>query len=97
MLGANSRGLDKTFRELIEAWEISLKNRDPYRDSEIDHFFRLLGFDIAFFAFWFRSDLKPTAVKHFLTAVHKHGTGAHNLVRIVAILAQRNASESVCR
>ena len=91
VLGANSRGLDKTFHKLIEAWETSLKNRDSYRDREIDHFCRLLGFDIAFFAFWFRSDLKPTAVKRFLTAVHKHGTGAHSLVRIVAILAQRKA------
>ena len=91
VLGANSRGLDKTFHKLTEAWEISLKNRDSYRDREIDHFFRPLGFDIAFFAFWFRSDLKAAAVKRFLTAVHKHGTGAHNLVRIVAILAQRNA------
>ena len=91
VLGANSRGLDKTFRKLIEVWETSLENRDWYRDREIDHFFRLLGFDIAFFAFWFRSDLKPAAVRRFLNAVHKHGTRAHNLVRIVAILAQRNA------
>ena len=91
VLGANSRGLDKTFCELIRAWEASSKNRDPYRDGGTDHFFRLLGFDIAFFAFWSRSDLKPAAVTRFLTAVHKHGTGAHNLVRIVAILAQREA------
>ena len=91
VLGSNSRGLDKTFQNLTEVWETFLNNRDSYRDREIDHFFRLLGFDIAFFAFWFRSDLKPAAVKRFLTAIHKHGTGAHNLVRIVAILAQRNA------
>ena len=91
VLGANSRRLDKTFRELIRVWEASPKNCDPYRDRRTDNFFRLLGFDIAFFAFWSRSDLRPAAVKRFLTAVHKHGTGAHNLVRIVAILAQRNA------
>ena len=91
VLDANSRGLDKTFRELIGAWDASSKNRDLYRDGGLDHFFRLLGFDIAFFAFWSRSDLKPVAVQRFLTAVHKHGTGARNLVRIVAILAQRKA------
>ena len=90
VLGATRR-LDKTFCELIRAWETSSKNRDPYRGGGGDDFFRRLGFDIAFFAFWSRSDLKPAAVKHFLTAVHEHGTGAHNLVRIVAILAQRKA------
>ena len=91
VLAANSRGLDKTVRELIRAWDASSKNRDPYRDRQIDHFFQWLGFDIVIFVFWSRSDLKPATVTRILTAVHKHGVGAHNLVRIVSILAQRTA------
>ena len=89
VLGANSRGLDKAFRDLIGAWETSLKNSGPYRYMGIDRFFYRLGFDMAYFAFWSRSGLKPASVKCFLTAVHKHGIKTNKLVHIVAILAQR--------
>jgi hypothetical protein len=95
VLGAHPRGLDKAFRELIKTWEASSRNRDPYRAGEVDRFFRLLGLDIAFFAFWSRSELKPAAVKRFLTAVHSQDVGAYNLVRIVAILAQRRALQTL--
>lgn len=95
VLGAHSRGLGKAFGELIRAWETSSRNRDPFRSGEVEHFFRTLGFDIAFFAFWSRSNLKPTDVKRFLTAVHGQNVGAHNLVRIVAILAQRKALQTL--
>ncbi len=95
VLGAHSRGLDKAFRELIKTWEASLRNRDPYRAGEIEHFFRLLGLDIVLFAFWSRSELKLAAVKRFLTAVHSQDVGAHHLVRIVAILAQRKALQTL--
>ena len=94
VLGADSRGLDKAFRELIQTWEASSRSRDPYHTGDIKHFFRMLGFEVAFFAFWSRSDLKPADVKLFLTAVHSQGVGAHNLVRIVAILAQRKALQT---
>jgi len=89
VLGAHPRGLDKAFRELIETWEDSSKNSDPYRTDERDHFFTMLGLDIALFSLWARSDLKPDSVRRFLTTVHNHGFGAPNLVRIVAILAQK--------
>ncbi len=95
VLGAHSRGLGKAFRELIEAWEASSRNRVPFRPGEVEHFFRTLGFDIAFFAFWSRSNLKATDVERFLTAVHSQNVGAHNLVRIVAILAQRKALQTL--
>ena len=88
-LGAHARGLDKAFLELINIWEDSSKNHDPYRVGEIEHFFRMLGLDIALFALWARSDLKRASVKRFLTAAHNQDVGAHNIVRIVAILTQR--------
>lgn len=89
VLASHSRGLGKAFRDLIEVWEASSRNRDPYPSGEVERFFRMLGFDIASFAFWSRFDLKPADIKRFLTAVHNQNIGAHNLVRIVAILAQR--------
>lgn len=89
VLGAGSRRADKAFCELIEMWENSSRNRDPYCSGDAEHFFRLLGFNMALFVFWSRSEIKPLAAKRFLSAVNKQCPGAHNLVRIVAILAQR--------
>jgi hypothetical protein len=95
VLRAHPRGLDKAFHELIETWEASFTKRDPYRAGKIEHFFRKLGFDIAFFTFWSRSGLKLAAVKRFLTTIHSQDFGAHNLVRIVAILARRKALQTL--
>ena len=91
VLGANSRSLDKTFHELISAWKASTNNRNPYRSQRFGHFFRHLGFEIAFFVLWSRSNLGPAAVKRLLTVIHELGIDAKNLVRIVSILAQNKA------
>lgn len=90
-LGASPRRLDKAFIELIKTWEATSQKRDPYRPGDTDDFFRLLGFDIALFTLWSYSALKPLAVKRFLAAVHRLGATAHDLIRIVAILAQRKS------
>lgn len=95
VLGAHPRGLDKAFLEVIEAWEESSKNRDPYRSDGIDHFFSMLGLDITLFSLWARPDLKPDSIKRFLAEVHNQGIGAHSLVHIVAILAQRMPFQSL--
>ena len=42
-LSAGPRQSNRAFCELVEAWEVSSRNRDPYRDSETDDFFRMLG------------------------------------------------------
>lgn len=95
VLGARPRGVDRALRELIETWEESSRSRDPHRVGDIDHFFRFLGLDIALFAVWSRSDLKPGAVECFLTAAQRQGVGAHDVVRIVEILAQRASLQSL--
>ena len=95
VLRAPPRGLGEAFRQLIETWEKSSKPRDPYRSGEIDRFFHLLGLDIGIFALWSRSELKPAAVRHFLTAVHRQYVDASNHIRIVAILAQRKPLQSI--
>lgn len=89
VLRASPGRADKPFCELIEAWDRSLENCTSYLDDRREIFFRLLGFDLLFFAFWSRSDFNKVAIKQFLSAIQKHGTGLNNLIQIVAILAQR--------
>ena len=95
VLGAHTRGVDKAFSNLVETWEESSKTRDPYRADNKDFFFHLLGLNTTLFCLWARSDLKPDSVRRFLTAIHNQGIGAHNLVRIVAILAQRKPLQAL--
>ena len=95
VLSTDSRCLDKTFRKLIRAWEAFAKNDSPYQHEKIDHFLSQLGFNIAFFVLWSRPGLQKATVKRFLTVVHRYGSDVHNLVRIVAILAQRKALRSL--
>ncbi len=94
-LGAHPRNLDEAFCDLITIWGTSSKIEDTYHRGEIGRFFRLWGFEIAFFSFWSLTGLKPTTVKRFLTALHAHEVGARRLVRIVAILAQRKTLQTL--
>ena len=86
---ATSRSVDIDFRNLLKVWEAARKMRYPYRDGKSDRFFAVLGFEVAMFALWVRSDLSREAVDDFLTAAHDQGIFAFNLVRIVSILAKR--------
>jgi len=95
VLGAYPRGINKAFCELIETWEKSSKNRDPYRSDDREYFFRILGLETALFALWARSELNLDSVKRFLTAVHDQGVGPDNLIQIVAILAQRSSLQAL--
>ena len=63
--------------------------RYPYQEGKADRFFAVLGFEMAMFALWVRSDLSRGTVDDFLTAAHDQGIFAFNLVRIVSILAKR--------
>jgi hypothetical protein len=94
-LAASARTIDKRFVELVEAWEQAQKNRDPYRVDDIDPFFQFLGFDAVLFVLWSRSELKPHSIDRMLTAVHAHMSNASDLIRIVAILAQRASLHSI--
>lgn len=94
-LAASARTIDKRFVELVEAWEQARKNRDHYRVENIDPFFQLLGFDAVLFVLWSRSELKPQSIDRMLEAVHAHMSNASDLVRIVAILAQRAPLHSI--
>lgn len=94
-LAASARTIDKRFVELVEAWEQARKNRDPYRVEDVDPFFQFLGFDAVLFVLWSRSELKPHSIDRMLTAVHAHISNASDLIRIVAILAQRSSLHSI--
>ena len=91
VLAAPPHSVDKAFIGLLDAWKDAPKNRDPYRSGEIEHFSRVLGLNTALFALWTRSELKPASVERFLTTVHGQSIGAHDLVRIVSILAKRQS------
>jgi len=94
-LAASARTIDKRFVELVEAWEQSRKNRDHYRVGDIDPFFQFLGLDAVLFTLWSHSELKPQSIERMLTAVHAHMSNASDLVRIIAILAQRTPLHSI--
>ena len=94
-LAASARTIDKRFIALVEAWEQARKNRDHYRVEDIDPFFQFLGLDTVLFILWSRNELKPQSIERMLTAVHAHMSNASDLVRIVAILAQRPPLHSI--
>lgn len=94
-LAASARTIDKRFVELVEAWEQTRRNRDHYRVVDIDPFFQFLGFDTVLFVLWSRSELKPQTIGRMLTAVDARMSNASDLVRIVAILAQRASLHSI--
>lgn len=94
-LAASARTIDKRFVELVEAWEQTRKNRDHYRVGDIDPFFQFLGLDAVLFTLWSRCELKPQSVERMLTALHARMSNASDLVRIVAILAQRTPLHSM--
>lgn len=93
-LGASARTVDKCFVELVEAWEETRKIRDRYREGT-DLFFQFLGFDAVLFVLWSRSKLKPQSIDRMLKAVHDEMSNAGDLIRIVAILAQRAPLHSI--
>ena len=88
-LAATPRQIDRRFVQLIEAWETARETNDPYRTERIDLFFHSLGLSAALFVLWTRDELQEASIKRLLTAIHAHDIGSTNLVRIVAILAQR--------
>ena len=88
-LAASARTIDKRFVELLEAWEQARKNRDHYQANDIDPFFQFLGLDAVIFILWSRSELTPQSIERMLTALHAHMCNASDLIRIIAILAQR--------
>jgi len=90
-LAASPRRVDDAFIKLLKAWEDTRKSRDTYRIQEIDNLFHMLGLETALFALWARSELKPSSVKRFLTAMHGQNVSAHTYIQIVSILAQRQA------
>ncbi|MCE5263314.1 MAG: NACHT domain-containing protein [Deltaproteobacteria bacterium] len=94
-LAASTRTIDKRFVELVEAWEQTRKNHDHYRGGNIDPFFQFLGFDVVLFTLWSRSELKPLSIQRMLTGVHAQMSNASDLVRIIAILAQRTPLHAI--
>ena len=95
VLGANSSSLDNAYIELIDTWEESTKNHYPYRSDETKQYFFMLGLDIALFVLWARSDLNLNSIERFLAFVKNQDVGAHTLVHIVAILAQREPLQAI--
>jgi len=94
-LAASARTIDKRFVELVEVWEQARKNRDHYRPDDIDRFFQFLGLDAVLFILWSRSELTPQSIERMLTTLHAHMSNASDLIRIIAILAQRTPLHSI--
>ncbi|MDZ7832803.1 MAG: NACHT domain-containing protein [Desulfobacterales bacterium] len=94
-LAASTRTINKRFVELVEAWEQTRKNSDHYRAGDIDPFFQSLGLDAVIFTLWSHSGLKPQSIERMLTAIHARMSSASDLVRIIAILAQRTSLHSI--
>ena len=95
VLAASSRSVNKAFMKLLKAWEDARKKRDPSRSGEIDHFFRMLGFETALFVLSARIELKPTSAQRFLGTVNGQDVGPDNLIRIVSILAKRQPLQAL--
>ena len=95
VLAASSRSVNKAFMELLKAWEDARKKRDPSLTGEIDHFFRMLGFETALFVLSARIELKPTSVQRFLGTVNGQDIGPDDLIRIVSILAKRQPLQAL--
>lgn len=91
VLATNTRGLDRALHKLIDVWESVSKERNPYEARRTDGFLYRLGFDIVRFVVWARSDCKASSVRRFLEVIHNHEAGAASLIRVVAILAKREA------
>ena len=89
VLGATSRGVEKSFMALLRIWVDACKTKDYYYAGEIDPFLKALGFQTALFVLWVRNELKPKSVKCFLEIVDGQDIGAGDLIRIVSILAKR--------
>lgn len=94
-LAASARTIDNRFVELVETWEQARKNRDHYRSEGIDHFFHFLGLEAVFFTLWSRSELKPQTIAQMLKTLHAHTSNPSELIRIIAILAQRTPLHSI--
>jgi len=94
-LAASAQTIDKRFVELVEVWEQVRKNRDHYRSNAIDRFFQFLGLDVVLFILWSRSELRPQSIERMLTTLHAHMSNASDLIRIIAILAQRTPLHSI--
>ena len=71
LLGASQRQADRPFRELVAAWVKVRTLKEDYSTQEFNHFFQTLGSDMATFALWARSDLKPASVRVFLRRLHE--------------------------
>ena len=87
VLRTPTRGVDRAFIDLLHIWEDTSK--PSYRAGEVDHFFRLLGLEVALFVFSVRNELKLSSVKSFLKITHALHIDARRLVKIIAILAKR--------
>lgn len=87
VLRTPTRGVDRAFIDLLHIWEDTSK--PSYRAGEVDHFFRLLGLNVALFVFSVRNELKLSSIKSFLKITHALHINAERLVKIIAILAKR--------
>ena len=93
-LAASEDSIDTCFVELVEVWKQVRKKHDPYREG-INNLFHCLGLEAVLFILWCRSELKPKSIERMLEAVHAHAINTGDLVRIIAILAQRNPLHSI--
>lgn len=91
LIGAPFKKGDKAFLALLEAWAETRGKRDQYSFQKFNHFFQLLGCQLAMFALWARADLTVASVKAFLDRLHEQEIlGASTIIEAVAIIAKRS-------
>ena len=91
VLSADTERVGSAYVALIEEWESAWRGVDAYWEHTTSRFLWGMGFEVAAFVLYCRSDLERGSARRFLQAVEASTVGPHELVRIVAILAQREA------
>lgn len=86
-LGASSRGVDKAFINLVDAWINASNARVDYSSAHGNRFFEKLGIDIILFGIWARPQLSKASIEYLLAKIDDQQVGAYQLIKIVSAIA----------
>ena len=90
LLGTGEGESDAPFMDILSAWAKAEETSEPHGIENFSCFFQALGFRIATFALWTRSDLKEVSVKAYIKRLNSRKlVGASMLIEAVGILAKR--------
>lgn len=95
VLAASEQTVDERFVELVETWEETRKSRNRYKDQDTDPFFHFLGLETVLFILCSRSELQTQSIQRMSAVLDGHVFRPSDLIRVVAILAQRMPLHSI--